>query len=230
MRKETNLEELKAIAKNFLYIEVEETNIPGIVIHPIFESNMVYIQDKKKFVDIFQDTEEVNEVYEYYEKLINSCDNIGRIIWLIRKSYRLTFLKYAKEYLSKNDFDTFLGNIYVDTENPNGDVNVSVRTLRSWFAKANKKNLMTGDEYKYYNSLPEQITVYRGVGISRKEKGLSWTQNIEKARWFANRFNRKGQTGYVVTASISKDEILAYFGRRGEEEIVCLPDEYTVIC
>ena len=123
-----------------------------------------------------------------------------------------------------------LGNIYVDTENPNGDVNVSVTTLRSWFAKANKKNLMTGDEYKYYNSLLEQITVYRGVGISRKEKGLSWTQNIEKAKWFANRFNRKGRTGYVVTASISKDEILAYFGRRGEEEIICLPEKYTVIC
>lgn len=97
------------------------------------------------------------------------------------------------------------------------DVNVSQKEFIQYFRNAHKKWLMDDEEYEAYRHLPEKITVYRGVGTRGKVKGLSWTTNIEKAKWFANRW---GDNGKVYRGVISKDAVLAYFLRRDEAETV----------
>ena len=77
---------------------------------------------------------------------------------------------------------------------------------------------MTEEEYEIYNNLPETFTVYRGVASGRNAKGMSWTQNLEVAKWFANRFNC-GKKGYIQQATANKKDVLAYFNRRDEDEI-----------
>lgn len=49
---------------------------------------------------------------------------------------------------------------------------------------------MTEDEIETLRSLPETVSVYRGVTSynAGKVKALSWTLDQKVAQWFANRF------------------------------------------
>jgi hypothetical protein len=48
---------------------------------------------------------------------------------------------------------------------------------------------------------------------------LSWTLDRERAEWFANRFDQKG---IVIEKAIGKEEIVAYFSGRGDQEIIVI--------
>ncbi len=89
-----------------------------------------------------------------------------------------------------------------------------------WFSEADKESLMSDEEWNTYNSLPDEVRVYRGVGEQGNPKGLSWTLNEEKAQWFADRFQMLGGEGYVLTAMARKSDMLAYFSRREEDEVI----------
>ena len=45
---------------------------------------------------------------------------------------------------------------------------------------------------------------------------MSWTREFDKAKWFSNRFGE----GYVLEGTAHKEDVLAFFSRRGEEEVV----------
>ena len=76
------------------------------------------------------------------------------------------------------------------------------------------------EELLVYESLPEEVTVYRGVTSynRKKEKALSWTLDYEKAVWFANRFSTG--TGEVWTMTVPKKRILCYFDGGSEQEAI----------
>lgn len=109
-----------------------------------------------------------------------------------------------------------LGECWTEEENPNGDVNVSTSMAARWFRQADKKALMNNDEYEVYSELPETFTVYRGVTPGHNPDGMSWTRERDKAEWFANRFGE----GYILKGTAKKEDVLAFFSRRSEEEIV----------
>ena len=44
---------------------------------------------------------------------------------------------------------------------------------------------MQEKDYEVYKSFPDTFNIYRGVAVGRNPKGLSWTQNLETAKWFA---------------------------------------------
>lgn len=50
--------------------------------------------------------------------------------------------------------------------------------------------------------------------------GLSWTENLSTAIWFASRFNTDKDKGYIQKAVIDKSRALAYFNTRDEDELV----------
>ena len=89
------------------------------------------------------------------------------------------------------------------------------------FKSANSSVLMNKEELEVFNNLDDELTIYRGVTSYNADnvKALSWTLDIDKAEWFANRFGE--EDGTVYDAEIEKSHVLAYFGRRNEsEEIV----------
>lgn len=139
---------------------------------------------------------------------------------IIRESYQLGFLKNIVSALSQTDLSQLLSMIWVNIENPNQDINASVSEIVRWFKKADKQSLMNQEDYEVYCNLSECFSVYRGVAVGRNPNGLSWTRNLNRAEWFAHRFDRKEQQGYVRDATIFKRDVLAYFNTRGEEEIV----------
>lgn len=214
MKKETNLTEIKNILKDFLHMPVEETEYSPIVVqHPIFESGISYVNNK--MTDIMT-PEGFAAVAKQVEEDIDKIDDAFGCVNILRQSYYLTFLKFAKESLSLSDFSMLLGKFWTEEENPNGDVNVPVSLSARWFKSADKRVLMYDDEYKTYKDLPEAFTAYRGVTPGRNPDGMSWTRDLSKADWFSRRFG----DGYVLEGIANKKDVLAFFSRRGEEEVV----------
>lgn len=214
MRKETDLTAIKNILKDFLHMPVEKTEYSPIVVqHPIFESGISYVNNK--MTDIMT-PEGFAAVAKRVEEDINKIDDALGCVNILRQSYYLTFLKFAKESLSLTDFSMLLGKFWTEEENPNGDVNVPVSLSARWFKSADKQVLMYDDEYKTYKDLPETFTVYRGVTPGRNPDGMSWTRDLSKADWFSRRFG----DGYVLEGIANKKDVLVFFSRRGEEEVV----------
>lgn len=173
-----------------------------------------------QMVNILDNQDDLFYAQKQYEQNIVKQTDVHGVYMIIRKSYRLTFLKFIKEYLSIKDMSELLAHAWVSSENPNQDVNVPVNVVAKWFKQADKIVLMDKDEYAYYQSLPQTITAYRGVAIGRNPMGLSWTCNIDTAKWFANRFNTKTKKGYIQSIEIDKSYVLAYFNGRNEDELV----------
>lgn len=221
--KTTNLDKVKEIAINFLYLDIKyHEKFPFLVIHPIFESEVVGMPNGK-LLNIREEGN-LDKARKAYEKAIKEASSLIQVMMIIRAPYQLTFLKYTKDYLSVDDFTEWLAHCWVNCENPNQDKNVSIRTFISWFKSADKSKLMNEEDYEYYKSLPEEVEIYRGVAVGRAEqKGLSWTDKYETAQWFAERYDNRveGQHGYILKAKIRKEDIFAYFNTRGEDELVC---------
>lgn len=221
MYKETNLEQAKHVAIAFLNLEPKRVApFPTLVYHPYLDCSMIP-GINGGIVDIFEDPQS----FEAYKKKMESViwnGNLDTIFAYIRKPYQLSYLKHAKSFLSKKDFDTYLAYVWISSENPNQDVNVPIRTLISWFKQANRKYLMEPQELQYYNQLPPIVKIYRGVAVGRaQQEGLSWTCNYNTAAWFANRFNTANKNGYIIQGEIRKEDIFAYFNGRNEDEILC---------
>lgn len=220
MTKETNFEAVRETVLSFLYIDIEKTELsPILVDHPIFESGIMYNGDQ--YLNLFDGG--LAEARKIYRQKIASVSRLEDFLCIMRKAYYLTFLKYTKSALSKTDFSRLLSTAWTTEERPNDDVNVSVAQAARWFQNADKQALMNLEEYQKYLELPDAFTVYRGVTPGHNPNGLSWTCNPDKANWFANRFGK----GYIRTGTAKKENVLAYFSRRGEEEIVISPNDLT---
>jgi hypothetical protein len=65
------------------------------------------------------------------------------------------------------------------------------------------------------------VTLYRGAVPARK-RGMAWTADLTRARWFAHRFPRSEhfKQGRVYTASVAPERIYARYTGRGEDEWV----------
>jgi len=101
-----------------------------------------------------------------------------------------------------------------------------------------------GDRQKFREAadpLPSTgpLTLYRGVsgeGEKRRERGLSWTPDLELAWWYAYWFQLQKRDDApanpaVVTATIDESDVIAYVndpGKVEQEFIVLLPDSATV--
>lgn len=73
--------------------------------------------------------------------------------------------------------------------------------------------------------MPSTITVYRGVTSfnKKKERAMSWTTNLDTAKWFSKRYGKEGE---VWVAEVEKKDVLAIFDD-GEKEIVLMPKNRT---
>lgn len=226
----TNIEAIKEnVSLPFLDLEIEPSDIPFCVYHPYLESSTVQVPvdieqpmtvENMAFVDVLADENGRKQWIRKMENVIYNATELLELYMIVRKSYRLTFLKYAKKYMSLKDFSTYLADAWVSSENPNQDANCSLDMLISWFQQADKKTLMVAEDYKVYTALPDELNIYRGVALGREPNGLSWTANLEKAKWFAHRFDRGDKQGYVETAIVKKEDVLAYFNTRDEDELV----------
>ena len=222
----TDLNEIKKLAKLFLMLDIQETEFsPLVVKHPFTDSGMVAYPKEDGGIAMGDITKEP-EVFKLWQqeilRQIRKAETPHEISFMITKSYSLAFLKYAAPYLSLKDLSQMLADIWVRTEAPNSDPNMSQNRLLVLFRKADPKYLMSEEEYEVFQNLPDTVTVYRGVTSHNagNVKVLSWTLDYDTADWFAHRFD---EDGTVYEAQIDKAHIFAYFGSRNEAEVIVDP-------
>ena len=114
--------------------------------------------------------------------------------------------------------------VWTDSENPHVN-NFVWRTLFEEF----RGYLMSKQDQKEYNALPDKFIIYRGTTNPLAEeddfyKPLSWTLNEKIAEKFSVRFDQQ-DAGRVLKREIKKTDAAALFLNRGEQEIIYFPKQ-----
>lgn len=103
----------------------------------------------------------------------------------------------------------------------------SVRQQDEWLPlfrskRRSKRKLMKSAERKAFDSLPAVVVAYRAINDdSDIDNAISWTLN----RTIAERVFSWGGLRQVVSCEFKREDIFAYFDRRGEKEILVWPRE-----
>lgn len=71
----------------------------------------------------------------------------------------------------------------------------------------------------------EPITIYRGCPVFHL-KNMSWTTDLDRARWFANRYNYNEHAIVVATMVVDPDRILGVSNDRKESEVIIDPRRF----
>ena len=213
MRKDKIVE----VIRQFAYgVEIKPVGV-GIVQHPFFNSIMGFdLETKEMFV---MDTPEKKEkALRQHMEVIEKGETFGAMMYHVNKPWRIDILWHCQHYLTLEEFSEALGIFWTELEYPNA---YSIHRLIKMFKMAEKQKLMDDNEMKVLESLPETVTIYRGLqGKNAKVRGLSWTVKKEVAVWFAKRFAKKNK---VYTAVVPKKHIFMYCEGRNEEEVVVNP-------
>lgn len=199
-------------------VDITPGEIEIFVQHPY--TNSLFAMDAKGKMLTLTKEEDYQVWHDNICRLIDKSDLAQIFTILINAPWYLTWLKMIKSYLSKEDFSIWLGEAWTQEENPNMDCNVSIAEAIKWFKEADPKTLMEEDEYAYWESLPDEVELWRGVGVGRRKYGLSFTANEETAVWFRDRWKSMGDECSMLYAKVPKKYCLAYFNRRNEDEIV----------
>lgn len=220
MSKETNLANIKAIAKQFLYVDIAETQVPFVASHPFTNSWFTMLPGREGIVDL-HDPEDARKWREEITSLVDKS-TLFEVFMMMNRPYILNFLKFVAHDMSAEDLGKILGSFWQDIEQISLDASMTGEELVKLFERADKNTLMNEEERGVYHSLPEEVTVYRGVtSYNRKKKrAFSWTTDKRVAKWFANRFDTG--TGEIWTMTVPKDRILCVFDGREKELIVNL--------
>ena len=226
MRPETDMEKIRAAAKTLLHLDIRPTSLsPMVVSHPFTNSGFVGLRDEDGSVRIGAITEDQEALARWRQQVeagIERAESPVGIAMMMNTPYLLTFIKYAKPYLSEPDLGSLLSAAWTMEEAPNRDPNLSRRSLAALFRSVSPEHLMDAEELRQLEALEDPVAVYRGVTShnARNIRALSWTLDRDTAEWFAHRF---GEDGTVYEAQTAKAHILAVFLGRNEWEVVVDP-------
>ena len=215
----TDIDKIRGVAEMLLYLDIQPTKIPFIASQPFTDSWVSGINEngKKELVDLSKE-DGAKKWREAVKSEIEKSD-ISGILDRIIKPYSMFFIKEIQKFVSDEDLGICLSRAWIRVENISMDVNVKGLEIVSMFKRADKHTLMTDSERQYLESLDNEITLYRGVTAYNRgyKKAMSWTVDMEKAKWFAQRFGDWREVWKVV---VPKERILAYFTAGGEREMV----------
>lgn len=105
---------------------------------------------------------------------------------------------------------------------PNADATWKWRTLIKMLLdyRSSAGPFLEGKDKKFYDDLPEVVTVYRGCSKSRV-RGLAWTTDLDIARQFARGHRQIAvPSPMIATAQIPKTGIYTVTMDRKEYEVV----------
>lgn len=212
-----NFEKIKyalSIYSHFIPMKLDNLKY-GFVSHPLTES-VVFQRDNKMCVI---DKNNKDEFIDWKIDLIfKNAKELDDVLVYVSKAYRVDFLEFISGLLSDEELTEALIWTWVATEFPcqNG-----TQKLSRLFKRFNSFQVMSKEDKIIYNKLPEKLKIYRGLQDKRALiKGLSWTLDLKKAKWFANRWEKQGE---VYEAEIKKSDIYHFTNSRGEMEIIVNP-------
>jgi len=196
---------------------------------------------KKAILPKGYDAETFGEAYvvkiNYKQELLNEAinqENWDEVYMLLSKPYRLSWLEENYDLITdEKEYYEFLKDAYIDSEFPMSGFYEYEDLLKLFWHKNYPKLMMDKDELAFYNQLPNELTIWRGIRVEdeldEENIGFSFTLDKEKAEWFAKRFSQDGRgTPMLIEAKVKKDKILSVFLNRGEEEVLVSPDNINI--
>ena len=148
-------------------------------------------------------------------------------VYLHERAYRLQAFSQIVDEIDDKTYWRMLGDIWTDSENI--WQNEAEWQMFLSAKRALRRHLMNKDECKVLKALPDMVYIFRGSSKSERRVGMSWTTELVKAEWFANRFTKPQDVGFVTSACVDKKDIIAYINRRGEDEVIVLQKHVTLV-
>jgi len=176
----------------------------------------------------------INFKQKLLDEAINQQD-WDKVFMLIEKPYRLAWLEENYDLITDDEaYYEFLKDAYTQSEFPMNGFYEYEDLLKLFWHKNNPRLMMDKDELSFYNQLPKEITIWRGVRVEdeldEENIGFSYTLDKERAIWFAKRFSQDGKgRPMLIEAKVDKDKILSVFLNRGEEEVLVSPENIEII-
>lgn len=190
----------------------------GMVHHPLIVSQ-IYGKDCYGYV---------NYLYEQRRAIVQRLmdeEQWEAYVFTHERPYQLDAFGRIAKRMSDTTYWSILGSVYTESENLWQQKRKLVRMLNA--DRKQREFLMNGRERGYLNKLPSTLTIFRGYQY-RNANGWSWTLDPKKARWFSQRFEVLGGKPTVATGRVKKRDVVAYFSRRQEKEIVVDPSAVKV--
>lgn len=183
---------------------------------PMLRHPLVYLVPYSTGMNAF-----LNKQYEQKKNAIQNCLNqkdYHGYVFMHERPYRINaFLEVADKIVAYMYWE-ILGDIWIDSENIFRSKKLWRKALNS--KKPHRKYFMSDEDRITFYQMPNEITVYRGYTIGLNKQGFSYSLSEEKARWFAERFNR--EKACVSMRKVKKEDIFAYTSARNEDEIIIL--------
>lgn len=171
----------------------------------------------------------INSQYEFKKKKLDEFikdKKWSSYIHMYERPYRLDAFEEIKDSLTDKEYWSTLKDVFVDSENISQNYETWDFLLNS--ERDHSEFFMDEDDRLFLEQMPEEIIVYRGFKDEGGEESFSWTLNLEKAIWFAERFGKDDDSS-VAKAIINKKDVIGYINSRNEEEILILPENVNVI-
>ena len=220
MKNKPSYDAVREIAITFLYLDFVPTKIPALVKHPFTDSIYVngLVAGRPKILDLSKEDESALWRKDMKTKILSK--GFRDICSMLNPVYFLSFLKRVECYVSPDDIGYALRDHWTHIECISTDQDLKGPEVIRLFTKASPQAMMDDMEQSVFYTLPEQVTIYRGVTAynSRHKKAVSWTLNRQVAVRFANRFH--SGTGEVWTLTVPKSKILCCFLKRAESEVI----------
>jgi hypothetical protein len=209
--------EWEVAKENTVYPFAEYTDSLITTVEEIIQTEEPFGNDLKIF-KIFSNNMELENIH------IPGGVTIGYILGCCSRDARIeNFIKY-NNHLDDEDYWKRLSDAYQNQDyNP-----VPYSTLKKLFTSDRKgsENLMNPEERVFFQSLPEEIEIYRAMSmeeLKREEFRFSWTLDKKVAEKFKKRNEMLYKTDQLVhNMTVSKKDVLAYLNEREENEIIYL--------
>lgn len=203
------------ILSSLYYCELENPTIPIVL-------NLQIYGDKRLSVANESDEAFQNRILST-AKVISAGDtrHIRAYLFSLEDSFRVSVLsQYVKNAEPSPELYDFFMDYYQSTDY--GFQNLSEADIRKVLSgKSEEQKKKTAERLRKF---PDTVTVYRGEGSKSTPytQSFSWTVSYKAACFFACRLP-SDEDSTIISAEVSKDDIIEFFSERNESEVVILP-------
>ena len=188
--------------------------------------NAAYL-NKKEYLDTCLRSSDYSG-YVYAHEKPHAVEALHRV-WEKGLAWQWRRSNQEDAHTIKKEFFSLMASVWKQTEFPHQRADLWLKL----FKIPGTDLLMSETDFLWLDATraaQEQLTIYRGSSHIDLRLGLSWTLSLEKARWFADRFDDESQMAEVVEGLCDPNDVLAFFSERGESEILIHPNNVTVTC
>lgn len=196
------------------------------------QKRMAYWEQQKKECYVEKSLNTYKECWNDVNKWVAFDPHHSNHSWIIFDRFQKDYVKYPIEFQMKLLIDMYVYEIPMNLRKYNAVLRKIYRSeskeLKSNRTQEIRQELKSLNLIECDENGKEYITVYRGINhkSTPSDIAISWTYNIEIAKWFANRFvclHKDDRCCKVQQGKIYIKDILSIEHGRKEDEIIAFP-------